>query len=452
MDVGAAVGESVIKPAAKPALSAPLSAVAVVLLLLTCVGAREIEQQALAAYVVSALVHGVFYLVAVWWVSTQRPGARDFILILAIAVLLRGVAMTAPPNLTTDGLRYVWDGRIQWAGFNPYLWVPADSALAHLRDAAIYPNIYLKETAVTIYPPVAQMLFLVANAVSDSLRGIQVVMAAAEAVTVWALLAWLKAADLPRERVLIYAWHPLPIWEFSSMAHIDSAATALLMLTIVAAVRGRQGLAGGLLAAAVLTKYFPIVLAPALWRRWGWRMPLAFVVTTAALYLPYVAGAGAGVLGFLGRHLDNEGYGAGYGFHIIWVLRDYGLWAPSGRQYVALAVMSLGALGLWALLRRRADDVRPEHLVMLAAAFTFLTSPHYAWYFGWLIPLLARHMSPAVLGFTLLAVLQNTPGNATWLTQNFFYATIFGGFLIMLTAEAVWRRCARRPLAGVGSR
>ncbi len=427
-----------VKPAETSAVSAPLCAVSIVLLLLTCVGAREIEFRPLGIYVVTALLHGLFYLVAVWWVWTRPARLRDVLLILVVAVVLRGIAMTAPANLTTDGLRYVWDGRIQWAGFNPYLWVPADGALAHLRDAVIYPNINQKETAVTIYPPVAEMLFILANAISDSLRGIQVVMAAAEVVTIWAVLAWLKAGNLPRERVLIYAWHPIPIWEFSSMAHVDSAATALLMLTIVAVVKRRQGLAGGLLAAAVLTKYFPIVLAPALWRRWGWQMPVVFIVTALVLYLPYAVGAGTGVLGFLGKHLDNEGYGAGYGFHIIWVLRDYGLWAPSGRVYVALAMTILGAFGLWALMRRRADEVRAEHLVMLAAAFTFLTSPHYAWYFGWLIPLLARHMSPAVLGFTLLAVLQNTPGNDTWLTQNLFYATIFGGFLVMLAAEAAW--------------
>ena len=374
-----------------------------------------------------------------WWVLNKPTRARDFALILLVALVLRAVAVTAPPSLTTDGLRYVWDGRIQWAGFNPYLWVPADQALAHLRDAAIFPNINQKETAVTIYPPVAQMLFLIANAISDSLRGIQVVMTAMEAVTVWAILSWLKFDGLPRERVLIYAWHPIPIWEFSSMAHIDSAATAILMLTIIAALRGRQGLAGALLAGAVLTKYFPIVLAPALWRRWGWRMPLAFIATAIVLYLPYAAGAGPKVLGFLFNHLGNEGYGEGYGFHLIWILRDFGLRAPVANAYIATAIVLLAELGLFALLARRADEIRPEHMIVLGAAFVWLTCPHYAWYFGWLIPLLARYMSPSVLAFTLLAILQNTPGNATWATQTFFYSTIFGGGLVLMLAEVLWR-------------
>jgi alpha-1,6-mannosyltransferase len=424
-------------------VSPGLAASSVALVILVALGAYEIARPALDAYVVSALIHGAVYGIGVWCVLNRPPRPRDLVLILGVALFLRAIAVTAPASLTTDGLRYVWDGRIQWAGFNPYLWVPADPALAHLRDAVIYPDINQKETAVTIYPPVAQMLFLLANAISDSLRGIQVVMFLCELVTVAALLAWLKSDKLPRARVLIYAWHPIPIWEFTSMAHIDSAATALLMLTIVAVVRRRQGLAGGLLAAAVLTKYFPIVLAPALWQRWGWRMPVVFLATAVVLYVPYAWGAGANILGSLLPHLDNEGYGAGYGFHIVWILRDFGLWAPSAQTYVAVALVVLGALGLYSLLRRRPEEVRPEHLVMLGAAFVFATSPHYAWYFGWLIPLLVRHVSLSVLGFTMLGILQNTPGNAAWQTQSLFYIFIFGGFLVLVAAETVWRRGRR---------
>jgi len=30
--------------------------------------------------------------------------------------------------VSTDMFRYVWDGRVQGAGINPYLYVPADAA------------------------------------------------------------------------------------------------------------------------------------------------------------------------------------------------------------------------------------------------------------------------------------------------------------------------------------
>ena len=352
-------------------------------------------------------------------------------------------SMTAPQHLTTDGLRYVWDGRIQWAGFNPYLFVPSDERLVFLRDAVVYPGINQKDTAVTIYPPAAEVMFLIGNWISDSLSGPKTVFAACEIVTVIALLLWLHRDQLPLERVLIYAWHPLPIWEFSSQAHIDSGATALLMLAVAASAYKRQGLAGALLAAAALTKYFPILLAPALWRRYGWRMPVAFAVTAALLYAPYVYGAGARVLGFLARHLDNEGYGAGYGFHIIWVLRDLHIADPPVQVYLAAAALVLAGLGLMALFKRAPDELRPGHMLAIAAAFVWLTSPHYAWYIAWLVPLLVRRMAPAVLMFTLLAVVLNTPGNAAWATQTLCYGIVFGSPALVMAAELIWHRRRR---------
>jgi alpha-1,6-mannosyltransferase len=415
-----------------------LPALAVAIGVLVAWGAACIEFREIAAFVVTALIHGGLYIAAVIWVLRRPPRPADLWLILGAALVLRGIAMTAPPNLTTDGLRYVWDGRIQWAGFNPYLFVPADERLAFLRDALIYPGINQKETAVTIYPPVAEMMFLVGNWISDSLTGPKVVFAACELATVAALLLWLHRDQLPLERVLIYAWHPLPIWEFSSQAHIDSGATALLMLAIAAAAYKRQALAGSLLAAATLTKYFPILMAPVLWRRYGWRLPVAFTMTALVLYLPYVTGAGSKVLGFLAKHLDNEGYGAGYGFHIIWVLRDLHIADIPVKAYLAAATLMLGGLGMMALLRRAPEEINPGHMLAISTAFVWLTSPHYAWYMAWLVPLLVRQMSPAVLGFTLLAVIMNGPGNGTWATQTFFYCVLFGGSALMFAAELLW--------------
>jgi hypothetical protein len=48
-------------------------------------------------------------------------------------------------------------------------------------------------------------------------------------------------------------------------------------------------------------------------------------------------------------------------------------------------------------------------------------------------------MSPAVLMFTLLAVILNGPGNGTWATQTFFYSVLFGGSALMFAAELIWR-------------
>ena len=57
---------------------------------------------------------------------------------------------------------------MQAAGINPYLYVPADAALASLRDAAIFPHINRADYAVTAYPPVAEIFFFVVSRIAET--------------------------------------------------------------------------------------------------------------------------------------------------------------------------------------------------------------------------------------------------------------------------------------------
>ena len=89
------------------------------------------------------------------------------------AAILRIIALATPPNfLSTDVYRYVWDGRVQGAGINPYLYIPSEPEVASLRDDAIYPHINRLYTAPTIYPPFAQMVFFAVTRFAESVSGI----------------------------------------------------------------------------------------------------------------------------------------------------------------------------------------------------------------------------------------------------------------------------------------
>lgn len=397
-----------------------LGALGLLTIATTLLAARAVAVNDPAAFVAASLVSGAIYAVAVaalLLVRTGRAAWPAVTIILLIAAVLRVIALIPPPNLSSDAYRYVWDGRVQAAGVNPYLYVPADPRLAHLRDAEVYPNINQKERAVTIYPPAAQMLFRAAHWAGDSVFAIRLVMLAFDAMTVLALLATLRTLALPAERIAIYAWHPLPIWEFAGHGHLDAAVVTAIALGILAAVRGRQSLVGVAFAVATLLKYFPVLLLAALWRRWDWRLPAAFVATAVLLYLPYVTEAGGKVIGFLATHLDNEGYGAGWGFHPVWLLRDFALADPPAWLYVSAATVLLTALAALALWRRRPEQIRFGMLLLIGTAFVFLTSPHYAWYFAFLVALLPFAPHPAGVAFTLLAsvlYLPRPPGGVTW--------------------------------------
>ena len=137
---------------------------AILLALCTLQLAKFVDQREVGFFVAGALFSGLIYLAAIVFVLKRPGGTGTLVFVLAVAVLLRLLSMTGEPNLTSDALRYVWDGRLGWEGINPYLYVPADEHLAHLRDTAIYPGINQKEHAVTIYPPVAQLIFMAGGA------------------------------------------------------------------------------------------------------------------------------------------------------------------------------------------------------------------------------------------------------------------------------------------------
>ncbi|HNC73376.1 MAG TPA: hypothetical protein PK362_00620, partial [Elusimicrobiota bacterium] len=97
--------------------------------------------------------------------TLKRPQSLG--LILAAGVLFRLTAFLSPPSLSDDIYRYLWDGRVQAAGHNPYRFAPDAPELASLRNAE-HTGINHKSVP-TIYPPLAQAVFRLAVALSPTL-------------------------------------------------------------------------------------------------------------------------------------------------------------------------------------------------------------------------------------------------------------------------------------------
>src|SRR5580704_14606822 len=179
-NVGVAEGEAVDSVAAqgKPERRAllALAAAGVVLVALCPLMLSFLVEVRYERFVFAALAQGAVYAFAVWLVLRHRFGRPALAVIFIVAALARAIAVPAPATLSTDVARYVWDGRVQAAGINPYRYVPADEHLAELRDQAIYPHINRADYAPTIYPPVAQMIFVLATRASETLTMMRLAM------------------------------------------------------------------------------------------------------------------------------------------------------------------------------------------------------------------------------------------------------------------------------------
>lgn len=330
---------------------------------------------------------GVYFTAVRATLKNTRPRSAMW-LVLAVAALLRLLLLTQPPILSSDIYRYVWDGRVQAAGINPYRYVPADPALAPLRDAVVYPQINRATYARTIYPPFAQFVFAAVGRVWDTVIGMRLAMLGFEALGIICLLRLLPMAGLPRERILIYAWNPLALWSFASDGHVDAVAIGLLGLALLLRARHRDGYAGAALAGAVLAKFLPVVAAPALLRGGRfWRPALAGSAVVVASYAVYLR-AGWHVLGFLPTYSQEEGMTSGHGIWLLTGLAQLVTLPPAAPEIYAAAVIVVFLVLTIGILRQHPPGNEVQTLcrdtALLSAIATVAISPHYHWYFAWL--------------------------------------------------------------------
>ena len=417
-----------------------------VLLALTVTGLYAQREHGIDGFLVVVLAQGAVYALASWLVWRGVRSRHAAAIIIGLAAAMRAVVVLAPPYLSSDIYRYVWDGRVMAAGINPYRYVPNDPHLAALRDPDIFPEINRGNYARTIYPPAAQAIFFLVTRLGESLTVMKLAMVGFEAVAVALMLRLLRAAGKPAAWIAIYAWHPLPLWEFAGSGHIDAAMIAFVTLALWSR---RPWLTGLALAGGTLVKLYPAVLLPALWHRWDWRVPAVFCGALVVAYLPF-AWAGAHVFGFLPGYAGEEGFAQGAGFY-WWNLAGsvLPLGGVSTLPYIAAAGCLLAALAVGVAFRRAGSGADIHGAALLAAAFTVLLTPHYPWYFSWLVVFACLVASPALVWLTatsfLLYLLPVWP-QIVWDRHRLLIESALYVPFVILAAGELWR-CRRREPA-----
>lgn len=400
------------------------------------------------AFLAVVLVQAAVYLAAACCIGEAGWGGRSIYFIVGIAVLLRLGPLLLPPYLSNDVYRYVWDGWVQGAGVNPYRYIPSDEALRALRDDMIYSNINRVGYARTIYPPAAEMIYFAVTRIADSVTAMKLAMLAFDGGTIGLIVYLLRQTRAPQEQVLIYAWHPLTVWEIAGSGHVNSVLCFLLTLAFVARQKNWPIWTGAALAGATLIKYFPILLVPALYRRWNWRMPIALLVTIVLLYLPYVS-AGRNVLGFLPGYIAEERFIAGGGFYWLTLLEYLtGRSDPPVLSYAVLAAAVLGGAGLFVLLHPwRGEYGYAVGCLILSLLLYTLVTPHYAWYFLWLLPTLCLVPYWPALVLTAGSFLLYQPAFVPAPSRQFVVNSLLYGSFLLAALIYVCVHRLRRPVA-----
>jgi hypothetical protein len=424
--------------------------------------------------------------IAAAWLLRKVPRRAAVALILLGGIAIQMVAVSAPPKNSSDLYRYIWDGRVQAAGVDPYQYVPTATQLTGLRnDFLFYPKAaYLdgslfypraaycvspgyvrshpaaeltagctrinRPTVPTIYPPVAEAYFLGVHYLhpgDDSSVPIQAAAAAVAVLVTMLLLVGLGRLGRDVRMAALWSWCPTVILEAGNSAHVDVVAvaiTAAAILALATARTTRRTVAGGiLLGLAIATKLTPVLAVPALLRRRWFTVAVAASGAFIAVYVPHVIRVGPKVVGFLPGYLQQENYTSGTRYGII------GLFII-GPLATVVALLILAAVAFAVLQFSHPDRPWTGALVMTAAALAVAT-PHYQWYSLLLVMLVALDGRPEWLAFAAGGYYAAYPalGARYFLPWRLHDAVAYGVPLVVVGAGWLIRNelAKRAPLA-----
>jgi len=382
-----------------------------------------------------AAAASVIYLIALWCISRGRVAGRTGLWIcLALAVLCRVPLVPVEPTLSDDIYRYVWDGRIQSFGVNPYQAVPADPALDFLHTGVTRKMNHPGQP--TMYPPFAEWVFRGIAAIGQSVIVFKVTFVLLDLAIIVLLLRWLAATGWSPWLALAYAWNPLVILEVAGSGHLDVVGALLLMVSFLALSNRMGWLAAIAFVAAVELKFVPIVLAPLFWRRIRVRDAAIAAGFGLLLALPFMGGTLTAPIGALPNYLAKWRFNGPAYAMIESFFRT--------RALAALPVVAGLAVAAW--YRRRSGELAPSAWAWPIGAAMLLSPTVYQWYLLWLSPFLVVRATLPLLLWTQTSlftyfVWRVSASGGGWRLPWWVLVVEFG----IVLAAGVWMVTKRRP-------
>ncbi len=389
-------------------------------------------------FMASLTLAGIAYLLAIReFFSTPRFPRHVIFIGLALAALWHLPFLLAPPGLDDDIHRYLWDGRVQRLGYNPYLVVPSDPALAglHTPETRTLNNPHLPSP----YPAGAQLFFRAVTAIHESVFALKIAFIICDLAIVFVLLDILRRSGQGAHWVLAYAWNPLLATEVAGSGHIDILGALLLLVSAAALGRRWRAVAAVAFGLAVAVKLLPIVLLPLYWKRVRIRDGVLAAVVVGLLYVPFL-NHGRIPFGSLRTYVHSFWFND----PIFATLERFA--AP---EFVAVLAVLVGLLtAIW--MRRKATAWSPDAFAWPMAASLLFGPVVYPWYLLWLLPFLRSASTVPIILWTVSIiptyyVWHLRAVGRPWLLPDWIMASEYGS--VAAAAAIIGLRRLTRPAA-----
>ena len=332
---------------------------------------------------------GIVYLLAIReFFATPTFPRRVVVIGLLLAAVWHIEFLRAPAGPDDDIHRYVWDGRLQRLGYNPYLVVPSDPVVKelHTSETRTMNNPDLPSP----YPAGALLFFRAVTAIQESTFALKVAFVVCEFAIVFVLLDGLRYNRQGAHLVLAYAWSPLLSIEVAGNGHIDILGTLLLLVSAAALVRRWRATAAVGFGLAVAVKLLPIVLLPLYWKRVRIRDAALATAVVGLLYVPFL-NHGRIPTGSLGTYVQNWRFNGP-----VFAMLDH---VAPPQLLAGLAVLVGLVTAAW--LRSAAPEWSADIFAWPMAASLLCAPAVFPWYLLWLLPFLR---SPSTLPIIVWSV------------------------------------------------
>jgi len=415
-----------------------LSGLGVVLLGSLVICSRNFSRVGELSFLIPLSISGVAYLLAIreLFCAPEFP-KRVIFCGLAFAAVWHVLFLRLPPGLDDDIHRYVWDGRVQRLGYNPYLLVPNDPAAAglHTSETRTLNN----PEVPSPYPPGAQLFFRSVTAIRESTFAFKTAFVLCDVAIVFVLLDLLRRTAQGQRWVLAFAWNPLLAIEVAGSGHIDIVGALLLLLSAAALVRRWRAGAAVTFGLAVAVKLLPIVLLPLYWKRVRMRDAALAAAVVAILCVPFLD-HGRIPFGSLGTYVQRFRFNDPvFGTLERWM---------SPQAAAGMAVLAGLLTAIW--MRRQSSGWSAEAFAWPMAASLFCSPVVYPWYLLWLLPFARSTATLPLLIWTVSII----PAYYVWHLRALGQPWVLPDWIIALeygpvaavAAIAAWRR-TRPPAA-----
>ncbi|MDG2194792.1 MAG: mannosyltransferase [Polaribacter sp.] len=385
-------------------------------------------------------------------------------LLAVISILFKLVFLFAIPNLSQDFYRFIWDGRMLFEGFNPYLSLP-ESFIEQQQNpvnqaAELYAGMgEMNGSHYTNYPPINQLCFYIAALIANkSILGsvivLRLIIILADVGILYFGKKLLEKLNIPAYHIFWYALNPFVIIELTGNLHFEPVMLFFLVWGLYKLQQQKWVWAAILIACAVAVKLIPLLFLP-LFYQWfvkqkkhdrdtvkqlGLLKLIGFytiiISTTILLFLPfYTKTLLDNYFNSVGLWFTNFEFNASF----YYVFREIGTlfrgWNEIAIIGKTLPVLTLLFLGILTFFRKNSSTKQLITALLFGLSFYyFTTTTMHPWYLASLLILsvFTNYRFPIVWSFVIVvsysAYANNSFKENLWLV-GFEYLVVYS-FLI----------------------